>query len=423
LYTDVDYVEVGECDEHQHAHANYSYEKKRRDAINGGFERMHVATALKILQPSIDQVSHNRGERFRVRTANPDLDLTPRNFYALQQSHQSRFGAPTFIVAQLDKLVRIEKNKDSTNLKTASLSSPGLQVQWIYYELRDKLYWRTLRRSEQRAITKSSNPVIMGIKMDVESGGCSWKLATESHAELLRRSFVDATELEATIVGAYVATSTQTQRPKRNARKPAPKLPFQLNDARQITRLTDGFSWDGDGARTPAERDVVLSVGDARVESATDARTAMREALALEGLRVHLRFWRPPPGWVASRGIAPAPDLAARDAANVPEYAEVEMKQLLRLVKRLEGGCTGPYLKKMCDALAISADGGDMTKMRRVESELRARNFGADPWAPTTADVELSFSDAGAFDEKFANDTCKIGTVVLACKDQHPRRG
>ena len=55
------------------------------------------------------------------------------------------------------------------------------------------------------------------------------------------------------------------------------------------------MSWDGDdGARTPAERDVVLSVGDVRVESATDARTAMREALALEeGLRVRLRFWRP----------------------------------------------------------------------------------------------------------------------------------
>lgn len=30
LYTDVDYVEVGECDEHQHAHSNYSYECDER---------------------------------------------------------------------------------------------------------------------------------------------------------------------------------------------------------------------------------------------------------------------------------------------------------------------------------------------------------------------------------------------------------
>ena len=53
--------------------------------VNRAGERLHIATALKILQRWVDEVPHNRGERFRNgRTKDEKPDLTPLSYYVLR---------------------------------------------------------------------------------------------------------------------------------------------------------------------------------------------------------------------------------------------------------------------------------------------------------------------------------------------------
>ena len=96
---------------------------------------MHIATALKILQRWVDQVSTNRSECFRVRAQQKDeSDLVPLAFYAVKLNVASQ--VPVFAVATLDKLVRVAEGSATTYLDTASYSTPNVDTQFTFYDLR-----------------------------------------------------------------------------------------------------------------------------------------------------------------------------------------------------------------------------------------------------------------------------------------------
>ena len=91
--------------------------------------------------------------------------------------------------------------------------------------------------------------------------------------------------------------------------------------------------------------------------------------------------WTPPNGW----SLPPPTACATGDegggdsallAASLPEYAEEEMKCVIRLCCRMIGGSKqNGNLISMCRALAVPTCGSGMVLQRRIGQELRARKF------------------------------------------------
>ena len=106
---------------------------------------MHVATALKILQRHVDQVSHNRSERFRTMRRLEELGLVPLAHYALKREADHLRGI-VFVVASLDKLVRVAQGSTVAHLDTAAVDAPNLQAQFTYFDVDGNGVYRRSRR-------------------------------------------------------------------------------------------------------------------------------------------------------------------------------------------------------------------------------------------------------------------------------------
>ena len=369
--------------------------------VNRGGEKMHITTALKILQRWVDEVSHNRGERFRAkRTTSAEGDLTPLSFYAIKRPTATMNGF-VYTVASLDKLVRVAESSNVAHLDVASYDSANLEAQFTMYDLGDDgVYRRSAHHTKQEKLTPSSSRVIKRVDLQLSDEVSGGRLAESSKAALLSLSFIDtqqATRLH--------HVKLKVTKKKRSAASPKPpSLTGHLRLAQADSRL-----------RGVVLGDLLVSIdGERQQEGATAARSALRAAMTREatlGGRVDLVFWRPPDGWTPPEPEEEAEggsdvDVAEGGSTALPEFGEWpenEMISLARITKRLEGGDSGSNLKRLCAAVGIQNDGSDLNKKRRLEAELRRRGFPSNAdWEPTHADITALFGgQAGVFYAKF----------------------
>ena len=159
---------------------------------------------------------------------------------------------------------------------------------------------------------------------------------------------------------------------------------------------------------------MLLKVDGRRVTGATAGRSALRSAINREqanGGCVDLTFWRPPVGWTPPASVqeeeenSEGPvDSEGASAVARGEFQEVEMVNLARVTKRLEGGDSTSNLTRFCKALGVPSSGSVLNKKRRIETELRRLKFADNTdWAPTHGDIASLFAGGtGAFHAKFA---------------------
>ena len=356
-----------------------------RDAAG---RRLHIATALKIYQPWIDHASHNRSERFRVKRKAVDGDLVPLNYYA-RCVQTGPLAGIAFRISCLGKLCKVAPGY-STHLHSAAYDAADINVQWTDYERnQDGLHVRCARQNLQELLATSPMHVAMKVELDESLEISGGTLTSASQAALLQAGLVDETH------AAHVR-ELQLVLPKRATRDaPAPPPPFSVNGNRVISHIRDDCVFAGDA---PADGDVLLSVDSspcqgthasvvgalreavAREHAKCERASADRGAMASnEGGRVLFCVWTPPQGWAP-----PTPptvtDGAADDAYAVaealPEYIEEDMKCLIRLCSRLIGGSKDrKNLTAMCHALSLPSTGSLLVLQRRIEHDLRKRNF------------------------------------------------
>lgn len=367
--------------------------------VNKDNKKMHIATALKILQRWVDQVSTNRAERFRVRNKKDESDLVPLAFYAVKLNVVSQ--VPVFVVATLDKLVRVAEGSATTYLDTASYSAPNVDTQFTLYDLReDGTYARSIRQTNQEPHMAANSRIIARVDLSFADapGVNGGTLSDTSKAVLLGKSFVD--ERQAAAVSGVSLQVRKKGRAVGTATTKAPPLTAQCALAADLGDARAG--------------DVLLKVDGRRVTGATAGRSALRSAINREqanGGCVDLTFWRPPVGWTPPASVqeeeenSEGPvDSEGASAVARGEFQEVEMVNLARVTKRLEGGDSTSNLTRFCKALGVPSSGSVLNKKRRIETELRRLKFADNTdWAPTHGDIASLFAGGtGAFHAKFA---------------------
>ena len=374
--------------------------------VNKDGKRMHIATALKILQRWVDQVSTNRSERFRVRNKKDESDLVPLAFYAVKLNVASTI--PVFAIASLDKLVRVAEGSATSYLDTASYSTPNVDTQFTFYDLlEDGNYVRSVRQTNQEPHTAANSRVISRVDLQMSGvlGVNGGTLSGASKAAMLEKSFVDERQAAAVDV-------VSLQVPKKARTGTATKAPPLTGLCALSANLGEARAGD-----------VLLTVNGRRVDGATAGRSALRSAINREqanGGHVELTFWRPPVGWtppVAAREDDEGTEQADSDSAPAQlargELQEVEMTNLARVTKRLEGGDSNSNLTRFCTTLGVPSSGSVLNKKRRLETELRRLNFSNNSdWAPTHSDITSLF--AGGTDAFHAKFGAVVHTVATA---------
>ena len=356
-----------------------------RDAAG---RRLHIATALKIYQPWIDHASHNRSERFRVKRKAVDGDLVPLNYYA-RCVQTGPLAGVSFRISCLGKLCKVATGY-STHLHSAAYDAADLNVQWTDYERnQEELYVRCARQNVQEVLATSPMHVAMKVDLDESLEISGGTLTPASQAALLQAGLVDETH-------AASVRELQLVLPKRTARdSPAPPPPFSVDSSRVISHIHGDCAFVG---APPSDGDVLLSVDSSpchgthasiigalraavvREHAKCERASAEPEAAASneDGGRVLFCVWTPPPGWAPP---TPTPADGADDddtpiAEELPEYIEQDMKCLIRLCSRLIGGSKDRRnLTTMCHALSLPSTGSLLVLQRRIEHDLRKRNF------------------------------------------------
>ena len=356
-----------------------------RDAAG---RRLHIATALKIYQPWIDHASHNRSERFRVKRKAVDGDLVPLNYYS-RCVQTGPLAGVSFRISCLDKLCKVATGY-STHLHSAAYDAADLNVQWADYERdQEELYVRCARQNVQEVLASSPMHVVMKVDLDESLEISGGTLTPASQAALLQAGLVDETH-------AASVRELQLVLPKRTARdSPAPPPPFSVDSSRMISHIHGDCAFVG---APPSDGDVLLSVDSSpchgthasivgalraavvREHAKCERASAEPEAAASneDGGRVLFCVWTPPPGWAPP---TPTPEDGADDddtpiAEELPEYIEQDMACLIRLCSWLIGGSKDRRnLTTMCHALSLSMTGSPLVLQRRIEHELRNRNF------------------------------------------------
>ena len=336
--------------------------------------RLHVATALKLLQGWVDHASHNRAERFRVKRKPPEGDLAPLSYYARVVSTGDMAGV-SFIISSLDKLVKITSGYSSWP-HSAAFDEHDIFVQFTDYELDESgLYVRTARQSEQQALASVTPQIALKVSVVEEQGG--GRLTAESEAQLLQLSLVNERTAADEIALVF---PTRNKRSKQRQQLP---MPFELDANRQLITINHSCSFSG--SRQPSPGDVLLGIDGQHCTDASSARAELRESIRREqgnpnGGSVLLRLWKPPRGWTVPSPDDDKEDDAATDATEedeaLPEWTEGEMACLKRVCCRTIGGSKEKSnLITMCKALSIRSDGSHMKMQRRIEAELRRREF------------------------------------------------
>ena len=356
--------------------------------VNRGGERLHISTALKILQRWVDQVSHNRGERFRSKKVTAkDGDFVPLAFYAVKILTPQLNGF-VYTVACLDKLVRVAEGSSVVHVDSASYDAANLEGQFNLYKLHDDgTYRRSSIQTKQEKLANSR--VIMKVDFELSDEFNGGKLSDHSKAELLAGSLVDTTQ-------AKKLTEEKLAVPrKRGSGNSAQSL--SLSGSCQLSRRDSRLQRASVG-------DLLISIdGHCTEGGGMAARSLLRRALAREELtggHVELLFWQPPADWapfvlVPDNGDAtPQGDSPVTgDGGRAPELSETEMLSLARVTKRLSGGDSKSNLERICAALSLTRTGSDLKKKRRIEAELRRRCFpGFDGWTPTHDDIRSFFA-------------------------------
>ena len=341
---------------------------------------LHIATALKLLQGWVDHASHNRAERFRVKRKPPEGDLAPLSYYARIVSTGDMAGV-SFIISSLDKLVKITSGYSSWP-HSAAFGEQDIFVQFTYYELDDAgLYVRTARQSEQQALASVTPQIALKVSVvEEEDGG---RLTAESEAQLLQLSLVNERTAAEEIALVF---PRRNKRPKQRQQLP---MPFELDANRRLITITRSCCFSG--SRQPSLGDVLLGIDGQHCTDANSARSGLRESIRREqgspnGGSVLVRLWKPPLGWSVPSPDDDKEDDAAIDATEeeeaLPEWTEGEMKCVKRVCCRTIGGSKEKSnLITMCKALSIRSNGSHMKIQRRLEAELRRREFDITPIA------------------------------------------
>ena len=386
-------------------------------------ERMHIATALKILQRHVDQVSHNRSERFRTMRRLEELGLVPLAHYALKREADHLRGI-VFVVASLDKLVRVAQGSTVAHLDTAAVDAPNLQAQFTYFDVDGNgVYRRSRRQSGQMPLVNAPDLIITRVDLEHAEGANGGRLSTETLAQLGEISFVDEHQASQTRRVELVVCKKA-----RGATRSTSRAPSLTQRCRLAARLDPACKLEPQGSVVSG--DLLISIGDVRVEGGcAAARSAIRSAMAraeVLGGRVSLVFWRPPADWTppvagdgdeqdgrdGDAGAASEAAMAPPAPPREPELSETQMVSLARVTKRLDGGDSNSNLTRICAALGLTRTGGAMQRKRRIDAELRRRKFPAfTEWEPTHAEISSLFAgDADSFYAKY------LGTVHSVAK-------
>ena len=380
-------------------------------------DRMHIATALKILQRHVDQVSHNRSERFRTTRRLQELGLVPLAHYAVKRQAEHLRGN-VFVIVSLDKLVRVAQGSNVSHLDTAAMEAPNLQAQFTYFDVGSAgVYRRSRRQSGQMPLTNASGLIIMRADLEHTEGINGGRLSTGTLAKLGEMSFVDEHQASQTHRVELVVCKKA-----RGATRSTSRAPSLTQYCRLAARVDPACKLEPPGLIIAG--DVLISIGDVRVEGGcTAARSAIRSAMAraeVLGGRVSLVFWRPPADWTPpvpgvndEDGGQDQDEVADGEAERAhapprePELSETQMISLARVTKRLDGGDSKSNLTRICAALGLTRSGGAMQLKRRIEAELRRRKFpDFSEWEPTHGEVSSLFAgDADSFYEKY------LGTI------------
>ena len=335
--------------------------------------RLHIATALKLLQGWVDHASHNRAERFRVKRKPPEGDLIPMSYYARVVTTGNMAGV-SFIISSLGKLVKITSGYSSWP-HSAGFDEQDIFVQFTDYELGESgLYTRTARQSEQQSLAFVAPQIALNVTILEEEGG--GRLAPESAAALLKLSLVDE---------RVSANEITLEFPKRSKKSRQPlQMPFELDANKRLLAIRRSCSFLG--VRQPPPGDVLLAIDGQHLTDTTTARTELRESMRREaghpnGGSILLRLWKPPSGWSVPSADDDKEESTAADIPEereaLPEWTEDEMKCVKRLCCRTIGGAKEKSnLVSLCKALSIRPDGSHMQMQRRLEAELRRRSFG-----------------------------------------------
>ena len=349
--------------------------EERLGQIGGDFyvrlangQREHVATTLKKCQTWIDHASHNRSERFRAKRKLPPGDLQPLAYYAriVAEGDMANF---VFKIFTLDKLVKKTEGY-SAWLPSAAFDASDVQVQWTEYEQRhDGLYIRTARQSEQEALANMPMAIAMKVTLVEADGVSGGTLSEDSAAALLKLSLIDER------AAMSVREITVLVPPKQ--RSSTQTAPFEFDTSHILTSISGSFRFPGE---QPALGDVLLSVNGVHCDEPVHARSHLRRAVA-DGGRVFVQLWTPPIGWTpaaapagASHGTTTAQH-ASVDAEYLPQWAEEEMRCVVRLSCRMFGGTKDKAnIVAMCGALDLDGSGSSLIMQRRIEQELQKRN-------------------------------------------------
>ena len=356
--------------------------------------RRHIATALKLFQPWIDHASHNRSERFRVKRKPPKGELVPLQYYARIEP-TGHLPGHQYRISSLEKLCKVAEGY-SAHLPSAAFDGADVNVQWTDYELDDQGRYIRKIQNHQEVLATPAVKIAMGVNMDECADVAGGRLAADSASALLEASLVDATQ-------AATAHEVQLVLPKRTSRDArAPPSPFTLDENRVLSAVR-GDAIFVDAPSAPRVGDVLLNInGDAcegsRAEVSRAIATFMSSQFAKceravaetnaaahlnhDGGRVTFVVWTPPTGWSPSSRTgdptAPDDDDGNDDDATeaLPEFVEEEMRCVIRLCSRLIGGSKyKTNLAAMCRALRLSQGGSRMVMQRRLEQELRLREF------------------------------------------------
>ena len=257
---------------------------------------------------------------------------------------------------------------------SAAFGENDIQVQWTAYALRDDgLYVRTAQQSDQEALATSPIKVAMQVKIDESDNISGGKLSAESSAALLALGLVREDAARSVRGVEFIVPAKG-----RSATQPPP--PFVFDSNRVITSVNGTSKFSGS---PPAIGDVLMSIDGGHCEAANDARSELRASIAAEasitGGSILFRLWTPPSDWVAPSLLASAPTPADETmplAEELPAYEEGEMKCLIRLCCRMiDGARTKKNREALCGALALHTGGSEVIMKRRIEFELRRRNF------------------------------------------------
>lgn len=293
---------------------------------------------------------------------------------------------------------------------------------------------------KQDVLLPESDLVIAPVDLDQDPIIEGGKLSSASLATLAGLSVVDESAAPETGKKIFVVEIRSLLRKRALT---APRIPLQITSACQVAHLDEGgglaapvaeqrvdmvetLTADAtDEAATPTDaspatrsplqlqnNDVLLTVDGVSLEGATHGRSLLRAAFKNAeriGSSVEVSFWRPPDGWTPPKPSASETRTGDDDGDATenapPEYAETEMKQLMRISKRTINGDKLTNLKRWCVQLKVQVSGGKMLLSRRIEMALRGLGFENDPFEPTTDDINLSLGNLEAFNDKFGNTT------------------